>query len=248
MTKIEKTTARYVVYGFEIGEQGTPHLQGYVEFENAVSMKRVKTEIGDKAHVEKRRGTNRQARDYCRKDGNWWEKGEFTTQGQRTDLEEIADSIKEGKPLSMIAEDFPGQYIRYGRGIEKYALTVRKPPKWRDVQVMVYWGKTGTGKTRAAMEEKSVYKLNTNTNGTLWFDGYDGEETLLIDDFYGWVKYGELLTLLDGYPYRCQIKGASAWAQWTKVIITSNKQVSEWYPSISDIGALNRRILKIVKF
>lgn len=239
---------KYIIFGFEEGKNHTPHLQGYVEYENAVGLKRVKRDISERAHVEKRRGTKKQARDYCKKDGNWWEHGEFTTQGERTDLEEIADSIKEGKPLSLIAEEYPGQFIRYGRGIQNYALTVKKSEKWRDVEVIVYWGKTGTGKTRKAMAEESVYKLNANTNGTLWFDGYDGEKTLVLDDFYGWIRYGELLTLLDGYPYRCQIKGASTWAAWTKVIITSNKIVEDWYPSINDIAALKRRISRTLQF
>lgn len=124
---------------------------------------------------------------------------------------------------------------------------MNKPPKWRDVEVVVFWGKTGTGKTRTAMAEDSVYKLNTNNNGTLWFDGYDGEKTLVLDDFYGWIKYGELLTLLDGYPYRCQVKGSSVWARWTKVIITSNKRYEDWYMD-RDISALKRRISKIGEF
>ena len=49
--------------------------------------------------------------------------------------------------------------------------------------------------------------LSQNTNGTLWFDGYRGQKTLILDDFYGWLKYGDLLKILEGHPYRCQMKG-----------------------------------------
>lgn len=115
-----------------------------------------------------------------------------------------------GERPEQIADTDPGMYVRYHTGLTALALT-RKPDPNRQVKVLVYWGDAGSGKTETAMEtnEGDVYKLNTNTNGTLWFDGYQGESVLLLDDFYGWVKHGDLLALLEGYPYRCQVKGSS---------------------------------------
>ena len=97
------------------------------------------------------------------------------------------------------------------------------------------------------MENPSVYKLNQPSNNSLWFDGYNGEKVLLIDDFSGWVKYRELLTLLDGYPYRCEMKGGHVWAKWNWVIITSNLDVKNWY-NREDIDPLTRRISEEVIF
>nr|QXP07586.1 MAG: replication associated protein [Arizlama virus] len=238
---------KYMIYGFEVGTEGTPHLQGYVEWANAIGFKRVKRCLSERSHIEKAIYPAEYNIKYCSKDGNWIEFGERPLgQGCRSDLHAVAGLIKEGKPLSVIRDAHPVEYIRYGRGIRELALGI-PPPKWRDVDVEVYWGPTGTGKTRKAMEGESVFKLNTNSNGTLWFDGYDGESTLVLDDFYGWIKWGELLTILDGYPYRCQVKGGTLWARWTRVVITSNKQPSEWYEG-RDQTPLNRRIRKIEPF
>ncbi|AIF34802.1 replication-associated protein [Sewage-associated circular DNA virus-12] len=248
LLEIAKFSGRYLTYGFEIGESGTPHLQGYCEYENPVTMGRVKKDISDRCHVEVRKGTQLQAVSYCHKDGNWLEYGEKAAgQGHRSDLDDVARDVLDKKSLMEIANDHPTSWIRYSRGIQSLANS-QPPPRWRDVLVLVYWGVTGTGKTRRAMLEPSAYKLNQNTNGTLWFDGYDGQSTLVIDDFYGWIKYGELLTLLDGYPYRCQVKGGMAWARWDTVIITSNKCPDDWYPLVPDTAALKRRISAIRYF
>lgn len=54
--------------GEEIGEQGTPHLQGYVEFKNPLSLQSLK-KINTKIHWERTRGSKEQNIEYCSKDG-----------------------------------------------------------------------------------------------------------------------------------------------------------------------------------
>jgi len=58
------------IIGKEVGEEETPHLQGYVEFKDAVSFVKMKKVI-PRAHLEKRIGTKKQAEDYCKKEGNF---------------------------------------------------------------------------------------------------------------------------------------------------------------------------------
>jgi len=235
--------AKYVIGCFEVGEQGTPHMHAFVVLKNAVTMKGLKRLWGDKCHVEACKGSDEQNINYIKKDGSWWQAGvKPVGQGHRTDLDRAGMEIVGGMSSEAVAYEDPGTYIKYHHGLKQLELVTQKPPKWRDVVVEVYWGATGTGKTRKAMEEnESIYKMNTSTNGHLWFDGYTNEEVLLLDDYYGWIKFGDLLTILDGYPYRCEIKGGFAWAKWTKVIITSNKKPEEWY-QYADISPLRRRI------
>src|SRR6185503_7283590 len=115
---------------------------------------------------------------------------------------------------------------------------------FRKIKVSVLIGPPGCGKTRKVYDNHDItdiYKLNTSTNGTLWFDGYVGQRILLIDDFKGWIKFTELLTILDVYPYRCQIKGGYCYANWDEVYITSNYSIDNWYNDVN-LSALMRRI------
>lgn len=141
-----------------------------------------------------------------------------------------------------IIEQYPEVYIKYHAGIDKLKNLQYKPVQ-RDIRVYVLIGPPGCGKTRHVYDGhdiNDIYKLNTNSNGTLWFDGYTNQTVLLIDDFKGWIKYTDLLTILDRYPYRCQIKGGYVWAKWTIVYITSNYKINEWYNNEIDRQALKR--------
>jgi len=75
----------YLVFGREVGDSGTPHLQGYVVFNRRVAFATAKRSIGDRAHLEVTRGTPEQASDYCKKDGDFEEFGSLPQQGKRSD-------------------------------------------------------------------------------------------------------------------------------------------------------------------
>lgn len=99
----------YIIYGREVGEEGTPHLQGYLQA-NQDKYKRLMKVIGT-CHMEKQKGDSRQASDYCKKDGDWVEFGTYVhidapkdRQGKRTDLEAIKTLISEGKTYEEIKE------------------------------------------------------------------------------------------------------------------------------------------------
>lgn len=250
---------KYLIAQLEKGEETEKeHWQGYIELYKTARFKKTKEILGANAHIEARKGTRLQAYNYCTKEDTRvtpWEKieiGEFNkTQGQRTDLQEIGENIRDGIPLRSIAEESPSHFIKYYKGMYALRDILDTPKDWRNIKVYVIWGKTGVGKTtkakKLAKQVGEYYKLNQNSNGTLWFDGYYDQKTLIIDDFYGWIKWGELLTLLDGHPYRCQIKGSSCWAKWKYVIITSNQPSKEWYPGIRDTTPLKRRITKEIE-
>lgn len=73
------TLVSYVVFGREVGENGTPHLQGYVEFKTRWDLVRCTRSFLPRAHFEQRRGTPQEAADYCKKDGDWEQSGEIST-------------------------------------------------------------------------------------------------------------------------------------------------------------------------
>lgn len=73
---------KYKCIGFEEGEQGTPHLQGYIQFHDAVRFGTLKKKL-TRAHLIVARGTPQQNISYCSKDGldNFYEFGEPPTTG-----------------------------------------------------------------------------------------------------------------------------------------------------------------------
>lgn len=106
----------YLVVGREVGNSGTPHLQGYVQFSRRVSLARCKRLISDRAHFEVSRGTPLEASNYCKKDGDFNEYGQLGgSQGKRTDWEKLKDFVLEKGSVPTnreLAANFPHLYAR----------------------------------------------------------------------------------------------------------------------------------------
>lgn len=216
------------------------HIQGYTEMSSPVSLKKAKTLIGDKAHLEVRNGTQEQAIAYCMKAesrvaGPWELGNKAPGRGARTDLKQVADLIKEGKSIGEIFEECPETYMKYHKGIEKgkFLFDKKNMDKHEEKDVIVFWGESRTGKSRKAREiaGKSPY---LKPDGT-WYDGYDGENVAIFDDF-DWkaMPIGQLLKALDNYPSIQAIKGGHIVWKPKVVIITSNEDPKTWYPSADE--------------
>lgn len=224
------------------------HWQSYLEFKKPVSMKDIKNMFNDNTiHLEKRAGTREQARDYCKKDGNFKEYGIWSTgKGFRTDLKEFTNKLADGTiRLSELMLEEPTLYCKYRNGLKdiQAAIDKKKNSGFRHVEVEVISGPTGLGKTRLAMEHA---KFKIEGSKLDWFDGYDNEDTILIDEYDNDIKITSLLNLLDGYQLRLPIKGSFCYAGWTKVYITTNlrKEQLHEHAKPAHRDALFRRITK----
>jgi hypothetical protein len=228
----ERGTLSYLVFGRETANTGTKHLQGYAVFERRMQLRAARRLIGE-AHLEKKQGTPKQASDYCKKDGDFEEYGTLPAgQGSRTDLREAIDKAKQGTSLRELIEEHGDAYVKFNRGLDKIRLLYGQARTWETCNI-VYWGDTGLGKTRRAMEEceEEAYIHP----GGAWFDGYDGQRNVIMDDFGGSeFKITYLLKLLDRYPMRVPVKGG--YVQWLpkRIFITSNYHPIEWYPNAKD--------------
>lgn len=244
--------ATYIVFGREIGESGTRHLQGYIEFLKRIRFSRARSLLGERCHIEPRKGNALQASEYCEKDGNFVKLGTCSNKGQgtRSDLIALHDALKRNLPLTEISDEHFGQFIKYQRGINAYRSIHSIQRDWI-CSVVVYWGKTGTGKTRAVYENLPSKKDLYVHPGGPWFDGYDGQPIVLFDDFGGSeFKLQYLLKLLDRYPMRVPIKGGFvSWAPY-EIYITSNINPDNWYSNANEehVRALKRRITNYVYF
>lgn len=116
---------KYYVYGEEVGEKGTPHLQGYIEFSKKIKFNTVRAKILPRAHIEPRRGTQEQAIVYCKKDGIVTEVGTKSAQGSRTDIDTLKQYIEEGHDLEEVMSEFPEFYLKYHSAITSWIGAVQ---------------------------------------------------------------------------------------------------------------------------
>lgn len=233
-----------------MGESGTPHLQGFISFAKRTTFNNAKAAIHPRAHVEPAKGKPHQAAEYCKKDGAFTEFGKCPVgRGKRSDLDAIREAIAEGATETDIRDSFFGSYLRYERVICKVIAQYQTPRTW-ETNVIVLWGKTGTGKTRSVWDYHSLNDIYVHT-GTEWFNGYSGQPIVLFDDFNGSeFKLAYFLRLLDRYPMQVQIKGGYVnWVPKT-IYITSNKNPTEWYSNCHEEQrqALFRRLKEIKEF
>lgn len=234
-------TPTYIVYGFEVGESGTPHLQGYFEFKSSTLFKTIK-KILPSAHLEQRKGTGKQASDYCKKDGKFIERGEMKNQGERNDIKAVQLAIKNGASELEICEEFFAEYCKYHKAFTryKYLLELQKP---RIVPKIIWlYGETGTGKTRAAVEwggkDMPYYMKDTLE----WWDGYMWEPKIIIDDFCTELRYRTLLKITDRYKFQGPVKGGYLPINSPYIFITCDRPPDEIYRVPKELAQIERRI------
>lgn len=291
---------KYCIIGFErCPETGRPHLQGFVSFQSVTKFNTAKKLIGEKAHIEKAKGTDEDNRKYCSKTGDYCEDGTPAKQGERNDLKRAAEAlVKQGGVTLSFVQEYPTVYIKYHRGLEKFSQIMCPPARRvQKTAVYVFVGLPGAGKSlranREALEraeskmgrgdDRSLGTPSTGDGGQTigtgqrasdggllprssqergtgmekvfykqrgeWWDGYKQQPFVIIDDFYGWLKYDELLKICDRYPYRVPVKGSFEEFNSEAIWITSNITVDCWYKFPGyDPAALMRRITRYINF
>ena len=226
---ITSDKVRYAIFGEEIAPTtGKVHWQSYVEF---TAPQRISTLYkhfdGDKAiRAEIRRGTRDQAREYCQKDGKYTEYGKWISgQGHRSDLDEVVGKLKNGTKLSEIMLEHPKTYCQYRNGLKDISATVTKNRLLKEVtpEVIVLSGPTGVGKSHRAVHEYGAKYMIKGKNLDWWQD-YEGQNTVVIDEYSNNVSCDELLNLTGKryLPLRLNVKGSHTYANWTRLIITTN--------------------------
>jgi len=240
----------YITYGREIcPTTGNPHLQGYAEFATPRQRNTIRGYLFDRAHVEKRHGPQAKAIEYCHKDGDYVEYGVKAEQGKRTDLEYMMNLVKEGEDdLSLFYSDptLMFQYASRFREFRNLLSTNRDRQMAPDIRF--YWGRTGTGKTRAVWDE--FPDVSCHLAGR-WFDSYVPCRAYLFDDLTDAVfPIAHLLRLLDRYPLDVEVKGGSVRFNPTVIVVTSNVSLDEWYPDEPQVrrDALRRRFSEVRRF
>lgn len=174
-------------------------------------------------------------------------------QGERTDLQGFTDALASGETLATVAMEQPTVFVRYHAGFQKLAfyLGAKKAREFRKCTVKLYWGATGVGKTRHVIREANLlpgdyFLLQKDDGKTMWWDGYEGQEILIMDELRGhWMRYSNLLTVLDGNQQRLPVKCSFTHALWNTVLITSSTSYKDWYVR-DEYSELERRLTEVI--
>ena len=244
-TKVEdEVSCKYIVYGKEVGESGTPHLQGFISFKEGKTETAVRVLLPG-CHVEVAK-TVEEAIEYCKKEGEFTERGvapkslKKANDGQRENWDLILACAKRGA-----IDEIPSELqIKYDRALHAIAdrETKKRPMETlEELEHVWYCGPSGTGKSKKAREENPGAYLKMANK---WWDDYDGEEVVILEDFDR-VHADKLVYHLkiwaDRYPFRAEKKGGTVVIRPRKLIITSNWHPDELWTDLKDLGPIVRR-------
>ncbi len=238
---------KYCVWQLEIApETGTEHIQGYIMLSSNARLSYLKNTFNARAHWERRRGTHQEADDYCskedtRKEGTETQRfGEPPARGRRTDLEDVKKFIDEGASRKEVADEHFGTWCKYYKAFDAYRKLNTETRTWH-TRCLVLWGISGSGKSHLAREIAGPdhYTLPPQT-GMVWWDGYEGQQTVIIDEFTGWLTREKLQTLVDCTSTTVPLKGTHREFLSKLIILTSNREPASWWRD--GLGAMERRL------
>ncbi|AXQ65482.1 MAG: putative viral replication protein [Circular genetic element sp.] len=237
-TIFNTSEVKYAIFGKEVGENGTPHLQGYCSLQKRKTFDAVKAWLPDGRHIEAAKGNAHQNRTYCSKEGAFEEFGELPAQGKRSDLDAVCAMVKDGASIQEIAEEHPNQIVRYGRGIAQLKLHLEEKYTHHECRGVWIYGPPGTGKSHTARAyDEGAYVKPQNK----WWDGYQGEETVILDDLDTPTLGHYLKIWADKYSCSGETKGGTMQLRHKKLIVTSNYSPEELWPDNEIMAAAVRR-------
>jgi len=140
---------------------------------------------------------------------------------------EIQAKLDNHMPDDEISSEHFSVWCKYRQSFKVYK-TIHQPNRTWKTNVIVVQGPTGSGKSKWALE---LYPGAFWKDQGKWWDKYEGQEVVVIDEFYGWIPYGVMLRLCDRYPMQVEIKGGATSFVAKTIVIISNKRPDLWYPN-----------------
>jgi len=242
----EGKRVQFLVYQVEsCPNTGRRHLQGYLEVHSPCGIGHygdpnhrdggIKAILQDGGvHIDVARGSAEQCIAYCTKEESRVEEGlrlgqPGPGQGHRSDIADLHRDVVEGKAPRDIARAHPC-YIKYHRGVHATLGDLRRGTWRRELRIHVLTGESGIGKT-AVSYARWPNLFRAPDNRCQWFDGYNGEQSVLFDEYCGDAPMGLFLKIADIYPLDLPIKGGFVPLAATILIFTSNTKWEDWYPN-----------------
>lgn len=242
--------ATYVITGLEVcPTTQKQHLQGYAELNGKIALSKLK-EIMPQAHFEERKGTADDAIKYCMKENSFLITGNPKRPGKRSDIATIKSQLKEGMGMQAIIETTSSfQALNFAiKALPYYEQKRNWVPR-----VHWFWGLSGTGKTRTAVDEaiRGWKSFHMQKASNRWWQGYDAESAVIIDEVRAGsaLNFVELLSLLDRYPHTIECKGGSRQFLAREIWLTSPFPPDQMYNrGEEEVYQLLRRITEVRYF
>lgn len=244
----------YGVFGREVGESGTKHLQGFVIVKRKVRLPQLTGYFNNRAHLEVARGTPEDSRVYCTKDGDFYEwgtcpAGDGKAKSRDTLGLEFKSCVEGEEGIAGFADANPGAWFFSGSTMLRNMLALQRPRERPGGNVRWLYGAPGVGKSRFAHAE--LPRAYIKDPATKWWTGYFLEVDCIIDDIGPkGVSITNLLRWFDRYKCTVEGKGTEMPLYVENWIVTSNYHPRDVYRSETgeehpQIEALLRRITVI---
>lgn len=232
----------YIRGQLEMGaETGYLHWQLLVALERKGTLRTMRTIFGDFNHEQSRSEAADQYvwKEDTRVEGTQFELGaKKVRRNKKCDWERVWCLAKSGE-FEAIPENVRVQHYRTLRAIRSdYAKSIGM-----ERTCTVFWGPTGLGKSMRAWDEAGLDAYPKDPR-TKWWDGYNGQSNVVIDEFRGAIDVSHMLRWLDRYPVLVEVKGSSVPLMAKNIWITSNLDPRCWYPDLDEDtkNALIRRL------
>lgn len=241
----------YGCYGREVGDSGTPHLQGFVCTKKKIRLPQLKGAGFQRAHLEVARGSDSDNRTYCSKDGVFWESGvpALSNGHQRKNrdtlaLEYCAAAALGPEGLGGFADANPGCYYFSGSQLRRNFCELQRPVERSTIACEWIYGDPGVGKSRLA-HDRLPGAFNKEPR-TKWWSGYLFEKEVIIDD-YGpkCIDINHLLRWFDRYKCLVETKGGMLALHATTFIVTSNFHPRELFKE--DDGSEHKQLPALLR-
>lgn len=246
---IRRIASRWTFYGREVGESGTPHLQGVLWFANARTLKSMIKKLPG-CYVEVARGTPEECEEYCSKDGDTWSSGERpmseVEKGKAGGDAQVErwDVARSQASKGLFSEIESELYIKYQAAFHRiHSLALETAPLVATdvLNNFWFWGKSGSGKSREARRRWPDAYLKAKNK---WWSGYMFQEVAIMDDIDPshavWIG-SFLKEWSDHYPFQAEVKGSSMVIRPKIFVVTSQYRIEDIFTDPETIAALQRR-------
>jgi len=235
----------YCIFGEEKGESGTPHLQGYLLATKNLRLKAV-SKLIPRAFFVAAKGTSEQNIAYCSKDNVVFEYGEKPVskeaQGQ---AEKARWGAAKQAAISGNLDEVPDDiYVRYYRTLKEIKKDHMQKPADADSTTGEWLhGPPECGKSRKARQDNPGAYFKAYNK---WWDGYQGEEVVILDDFENDIALGHHLKIWsDRYSFIGETKGGAIHIRPKKFIVTSNYSIQTIFGDKPELyAAVKRRFVE----